>query len=201
MSKHQWLDHDRGIEKITKLGREGEPFLFILSYDKQKIFAESLNRLDGDIYYKLEKQRNYPLEKFEKTYSLSLSPISFEKYQKTMEKIVEEICSGNTYLLNLTFQTPIHTNLTLKEIFSYAKAKFKLYFKGEFICFSPEQFIEMSGDSIATYPMKGTIEASLPNAKREILNNPKEMAEHTMIVDLMRNDLGIIGSNVEVKKF
>jgi para-aminobenzoate synthetase component 1 len=49
--------------------------------------------------------------------------------------------------------------------------------------------------------MKGTIDANLPKAKERILNNEKEMAEHVMIVDLMRNDLGIIGSEVKVEKF
>ncbi|MDD2450521.1 MAG: aminodeoxychorismate synthase component I, partial [Sulfurovum sp.] len=120
---------------------------------------------------------------------------------QSMENILEEIRSGNTYLLNLTFKTPIETDLSLKEIFTYARAKFKLYFKGRFICFSPERFVEIEGNTIATYPMKGTIDASLPNAEERILSDQKEMAEHVMIVDLMRNDLGIIGENVRVEKF
>ena len=35
----------------------------------------------------------------------------------------------------------------------------------------------------------------------DILNDIKEMAEHTMVVDLLRNDLGIIANNVRVDKF
>ncbi len=49
--------------------------------------------------------------------------------------------------------------------------------------------------------MKGTINAHLPDAKESILADKKEMAEHVMIVDLMRNDLGIIGSDIKVEKF
>jgi len=49
--------------------------------------------------------------------------------------------------------------------------------------------------------MKGTIEASIPNAKEKILANRKEMAEHIMIVDLMRNDLGMVATEVKVEKF
>ena len=49
--------------------------------------------------------------------------------------------------------------------------------------------------------MKGTIDASISNAKARILGEKKEMAEHTMVVDLLRNDLGIIASNVRVKDF
>jgi para-aminobenzoate synthetase component 1 len=49
--------------------------------------------------------------------------------------------------------------------------------------------------------MKGTIDARILNAKEKILADKKEMAEHTMVVDLLRNDLGIIGSNVRVENF
>jgi para-aminobenzoate synthetase component 1 len=49
--------------------------------------------------------------------------------------------------------------------------------------------------------MKGTIEATTPNAKEKILANQKEMAEHVMIVDLMRNDLGMVAKNVKVERF
>ncbi|MBA1420137.1 MAG: aminodeoxychorismate synthase component I [Epsilonproteobacteria bacterium] len=196
-----WYKKEEGFKQIDQFGQSRTPFLFIISYDQNKIFAKALSDLDSDIYYKLESWRNYPVKKREKPFTFSKHPVAFSVYQKALEKVLEEIRSGNTYLLNLTFKTPIETNYTLKEIFTYARAKFKLYYKDEFICFSPERFVEMEGDTIATYPMKGTIDANLPNAKESILNNKKEMAEHVMIVDLMRNDLGIIGSEVKVEKF
>jgi len=196
-----WFSTQKGFKIINELGSSGTPFLFIISYDKKKIFAQPLEELDDDIFYKLEGWRNYPVQKREEDFTFSLSPIDFTIYKTSLEAILEEIRSGNTYLLNLTFATPIETNLSLKEIFTYARAKFKLYFKGEFICFSPERFVEIEGNTIATYPMKGTIDADLPSAKAQILSNEKEMAEHVMIVDLMRNDLGIIGSDVKVEKF
>ena len=196
-----WLEKEEGFKQIDTLGKSRTPFLFIISYDQNKIFAQSLDKLDNDIYYKLEDWRNYPVKKREKPFTFSKSPIDFHIYQDALNKVLEEIRSGNTYLLNLTFKTPIETNYSLKEIFSYARAKFKLYYKDEFICFSPERFVEMRNDTIATYPMKGTIDANLPNAKENILANKKEMAEHVMIVDLMRNDLGIIGSEIKVENF
>ncbi len=196
-----WYEKEEGFNQINKLGQSRTPFLFIVSYDQNKIFAQALDSLDNDIYYKLESWRNYPVQKREKPFTFSKYPVAFSVYQKALEKVLEEIRSGNTYLLNLTFKTPIETNYSMKEIFTYARAKFKLYYKDAFICFSPERFVEMKGDTIATYPMKGTIDANLHNAKERILNNEKEMAEHVMIVDLMRNDLGIIGSEVKVEKF
>ena len=196
-----WYSQQQGFEQINALGRSRIPFLFILSYDKKKIFAQALSELDDDIYYKLENIRNYPVQKREKDFTFSKSPVSFLQYKKAFEHILVEIRSGNTYLLNLTFQTPIESNLDLKEIFTYAKAKFKLYYKDEFICFSPERFVEIENNTISTYPMKGTIDADLPSARETILENKKEMAEHVMIVDLMRNDLGIVAKEVNVEKF
>jgi len=189
------------MEKITQLARKREPFLFVLSYDLKEQFVQPLNQLDNDVFFKIGQQRNYPKEPINKNYYLKKYPLDFKFYKNSLNKVLEEIRSGNTYLLNLTFKTPIETDLTLKEIFTYAKAKYKLYFKDQFICFSPEKFIEIEGNTIATYPMKGTIEAALPNAKENILTNKKEMAEHVMIVDLMRNDLGIIAKEIKVEKF
>ncbi len=186
---------------MNRLGKNGTPFLFILSYDKTKLFVQALDNLDHDIFYKLENWRNYPVTKRQKPYHFSTQPVPFLQYKKAFDTIIEEIRSGNTYLLNLTFETPVETDLTLKEIFCYARAKFKLYFKNTFICFSPECFVEIEKNMIATYPMKGTIDANLPHAQESILANPKEMAEHVMIVDLMRNDLGIVGNEVTVEQF
>ncbi len=186
---------------MDELGKSRTPFLFVVSYDQSKIFVKPLGQLDDDIFYKLESWRNYPVQKRTKDFSFSKSPVDFKTYKKALDKILEEIRSGNAYLINLTFKTPIETNFSLKEVFIYARAKFKLYYKDKFICFSPERFVEIEENTIATYPMKGTTDANLPDAKKKILADEKEMAEHVMIVDLMRNDLGIIGSEVKVEKF
>jgi len=189
------------MERISKLAKQREPFLFVLSYDLKERFVQPLNKLDCDVFFKIGNQRNYPKRPLKKEYYLKKSSLEFNKYQSSLDKVLEEIRSGNTYLLNLTFKTAIESNLSLKEIFTYARAKYKLYFKDKFICFSPEKFIEIEEDTISTYPMKGTIEASIPNAKESILANKKEMAEHVMIVDLMRNDLGMVGKNIKVEDF
>lgn len=196
-----WLKRENGFEYINTLSKQRTPFLFITSFNGEKIFAQPLDELDDGIFYKLEDWRNYPVKKRTKDFTFSKSPVDFNTYKKAFDTVLEEIRSGNTYLLNLTFRTPIQSNLTLKEIFTYARSKFKLYVKDEFICFSPERFVEIENHTISTYPMKGTIDAYLPKAKERILADKKEMAEHVMIVDLMRNDLGIIGSDVKVEKF
>jgi para-aminobenzoate synthetase component 1 len=49
--------------------------------------------------------------------------------------------------------------------------------------------------------MKGTINAHIPHAEELILNDPKEKAEHATIVDLIRNDLSLVASQVDVKRY
>ncbi len=197
-----WLSMQAGFDTINRLGRSRTPFLFFLSFDKTKVYAKPLDEVDKDgILYKLEEWRNYPVRKRKNGYTFAKHPAPFGTYQTKLNRILEQIRAGNTYLLNLTCQTPIETDLSLEEIFRYSRAKFKLHVPELFTCFSPERFIEINGDTIATYPMKGTIDAHLPDAAETILSNPKEMAEHVMIVDLMRNDLGIVGSHVRVDRF
>jgi len=49
--------------------------------------------------------------------------------------------------------------------------------------------------------MKGTIDAAVPDAEAVILADPKECAEHATIVDLIRNDLSLVATDVEVKRY
>lgn len=49
--------------------------------------------------------------------------------------------------------------------------------------------------------MKGTIDASVEDAERTILEDEKEKSEHNTIVDLIRNDLSINARNVRVIKY
>ena len=66
--------------------------------------------------------------------------------------------------------------------------------RDRFVVFSPEIFVRTRDGLIYSYPMKGTIDATLPDARRRILDDPKEAAEHATIVDLIRNDLSIVAS-------
>ncbi len=188
------------MDRLSFYAKKGIPFLFLIDYKKERIFAEPLERLKN-IYFKTPILRNFtpPYKRYPKI--LSKEPVSFDRYKRAFDEVVGEIERGNTYLLNLTFPTKITTDGSLLDIFYSTRAKFKLYFQDRFICFSPERFVSIEDERIATYPMKGTIDASIPDAKRIILADQKEMAEHTMVVDLLRNDLGMVAREVRVERF
>ena len=186
------------FEDINLLGREKKPFLFISDFLAQNIEVILLeDLLKHDIEYKISE--NYKHKKHNNLFQKDA--LEYESYKKKFDKIIEHIKSGNTYLLNLTASTKIHSDLTLKEIYNYANAHYKLRYKDEFVCFSPEKFVRIKESRIHTYPMKGTIDASIVDAKNKILHNEKEMAEHTMVVDLLRNDLSIVASDIKVEEF
>ena len=188
-------------KRLNKLGSNKEPFLFIISYDLKEFYVEKLSNLPKNIKYELNSKHTSKIK--DKT-KLLKEPISFLEYKKKFDFLQEEIKKGNSYLLNLTAKTKIATKYSLDKIYDNVHSKFKLRFKKDnhnFVCFSPERFIEIKKNKIYTHPMKGTIDSSLPNAEARILGDIKEMAEHTMVVDLLRNDLSIVASKVRVDKF
>jgi len=79
---------------------------------------------------------------------------------------------------------------------------------------SPEMLIRVTNDQIETFPIAGTRkitenEEKNEEMKQELINDEKELAEHTMLVDLGRNDIGRVCDYgtvhvkdlMEVKKF
>ena len=60
---------------------------------------------------------------------------------------------------------------------------------------SPEMLVRITGDKVETFPIAGTRKISDNEEKNkqladELINDEKELAEHTMLVDLGRNDIG-----------
>lgn len=134
-------------------------------------------------------------------FSFKRYPESFETYEKRFRCVMDALLTGETLLLNLTIKTPIETSLSLREIFEYSKAKYRLYVPEKFVCFSPERFVKIRDGKIFSHPMKGTIDASLPNATERLLNDQKEVAEHQTITELTLEDLGRVATDVKVNRF
>ena len=61
--------------------------------------------------------------------------------------------------------------------------------------------MKIKNGMIYSYPMKGTIDASLPEAEQVLMGDKKEAAEHATIVDLIRNDLSRVAEHVSVDKY
>jgi len=181
---------------LNTLCSQATPFLFITDFEGTKLHVYTLDELEAeDIEFSIFGTGT------SNTVDVHKQPIDLERYTSMVENVHEYIRRGETYLLNLTQPTKIEVNETLREIYKKANAPFKLRFKDHFVCFSPEKFIEIIEDNIYTYPMKGTIDAAIPDAEKIILSDEKEMAEHLMVVDLLRNDLGIVAMNIRVDKF
>ncbi|RXJ87748.1 aminodeoxychorismate synthase component I [Arcobacter sp. CECT 8985] len=193
------MNKKENIRKLlNKNGSSKEPFFFMVSYDLNKYEIFKLKDLPSYINFEISQSVS---SNSSNTSLLKKNPIDFQTYKKEFDILQNNIKEGNSYLLNLTFQTKIQTPLSLEEIYKKANARFKLKYKNSFVCFSPEKFVEIKNNNIYTYPMKGTIDSTILNAKKKILSNEKEMAEHTMVVDLLRNDLSIVSSKVRVEKF
>jgi len=197
------LTKENAIEKMNDLGSRRIPFLFIIDFLTQSPIVIPFEAIDSTrILYDVQGVSNYASIPVPQPQIISKKyPISFERYTAAFKNVTRNIREGNSYLLNLTFPTRIEINKDLREIFCVSKARYKLWVEDRLVVFSPESFVQIKDCTISSYPMKGTIDASREHAREIILNDQKEIAEHTTIVDLIRNDLSIIASNVGVESF
>jgi para-aminobenzoate synthetase component 1 len=186
------------FDRLSRYAENGTPFLFYTDFKGERLHLYPLDSLEK---HGIRFDFGATPRTHSRTIPLSKEPVPFQHYREKFDTVIEKIRSGETYLLNLTQPTPIETSLSLEEIYERSDAPFKLYIPGEFVCFSPERFVRIEKGRISTYPMKGTIDASLPDAREKILADAKEMAEHVMVVDLLRNDLGIVAEKIRVDRF
>lgn len=189
------------IEKMNELGTLGKPFAFLIDFDFQKplIFdPEDCSKL----MWQTPSKANFIRKSFyaKKTSGWKIQPIDYNIYQLAFDTVQKHIRIGDTYLLNLTMPTKVETDLSTEEIFYQSAAPYKIWLKNQFVCFSPEIFVRINKGKISSFPMKGTIDASIQNAEELLLNDEKEVAEHHTIVDLIRNDLSMIAFEVQVER-
>lgn len=183
-------------------GAQGIPFLFMLDFELNEPFVQPLGNIHPqELLFEVNGFKNeQPVSTLSKSIYFRKYPLTFAEYLQKFEIVRKHIQAGNSFLVNLTCPTPIETNLTLQEIFLHSKARYKLWWQDRFVCFSPEIFVQIRKGQIASFPMKGTIDASIPNAEHLILNDQKETAEHHTIVDLIRNDLSRVAREVHVER-
>ena len=201
------------IDKINRLASQDEPFLFVINYQGDKAFIRLLSDINPEeCLFDFEGRGNLShvwketLKEGTSETTWQIEPPLYEDYERSFNIVKSNIMAGNSYLTNLTCRVPVSCNLSLEDIFHRAKGKYKLLLRRKrnltpFVCFSPETFVRIKGGRIYSYPMKGTLDASLPNAEKQLMEDRKEAAEHATIVDLIRNDLSRVAEDVRVDKY
>jgi para-aminobenzoate synthetase component I len=123
-------------------------------------------------------------------------------YLAALTRIREYIRNGDVYQVNLTqrFSFPLSGEpyYLFQRLFAVNPASFYAYLNcGAFqvLSTSMERFLYRAGDYLETRPIKGTrprgaTPAADAELRRELADSPKDDAELSMIVDLLRNDLG-----------
>ncbi|MDA8402685.1 MAG: aminodeoxychorismate synthase component I [Desulfobacteraceae bacterium] len=133
-------------------------------------------------------------------------------YMDAVQKIKDYIKSGDIYQVNLSqrFETDFSGSpfSMFKTLYETAPGPFYAFVNTgdhQIISTSPERFLKRSGNHVETRPIKGTrprgkTPAEDKSFSEDLLQSPKDDAELSMIVDLMRNDLGRVcrGGSVRV---
>lgn len=196
------MDLSQFARIMNSWGRDKIPFLFMVDFEMQNPFIQKLSEIDAnEILYDINSLTNTAEKRSEGRITIEKSPAPLLDYEKKFSRVLAHLEYGDTFLTNLTISTEIKIDHSLYDIFLRSKAKYKLLYKDQFLVFSPETFVQIRDGKIFSYPMKGTIDSSIPNAKEKILSDNKELAEHVTIVDLIRNDLSQVASNVNVTRF
>ncbi len=176
----------------------------ISDFEGQESMIWPLEKLNPDkIKYWINGVSNHTVSETQNSQiTLRKFPISFEEYRRAFEFVKTNILLGNSFLTNLTCATNIELNVSLREVFERSEARYKVLLNDEFVCFSPEIFVKIDeSGKISSFPMKGTIDATIDNAEKVILADKKEFYEHVTIVDLIRNDISKIANKVWVERF
>lgn len=136
------------------------------------------------------------------TTSPPIPDLSREAYLECARRVMRYIEAGDVYQVNLSRRLTARTSASdvelyrrLREVSSSSHAALLRLRDGSIISSSPELFLNLRGRHALTRPIKGTRprgdeawkDASL---RRELEESEKDRAELTMIVDLLRNDLG-----------
>ncbi len=201
-----WFNDIRKLcDCMNTCSEKGIPFLFLVNFEKTEgyFIEHPLNQkeilfqtpLGGNKLLPADLKRGRPYG------DIRMHPLSPDHYESRFRIVQEGLHRGDSYVTNLTVRTPVDIPCTLEDIFLRSNSSYQVLVPGHFVCFSPEQFIRIQGNTIATCPMKGTCEAAGPQALQSLLEDFKETAEHSTVVDLLRNDLSRVARNVQVKRF
>lgn len=150
----------------------------------------------------------------EKSYGLEVS-IQDNDFQRSVRKIQEYISQGDVFQVNLSVRQSQSLHVPAIEVYKQLRVLNPSPYMGYFhtpdfqlVSGSPELLVKKKGDEVSTRPIAGTRSRGKDDREDQVLANElieseKERAEHVMLVDLERNDLGRVCEygTVEVNEF
>jgi anthranilate synthase component 1 len=179
-------------------------------------YADALSRLDA-LEEKLKSPQsggiNLPLVREKPAYHRDMSSAD---YQSKVEILKEEIRAGEAFQIVLSQRFVMDAEAEAFDIYRALRASnpspymylFRFADGLAVVGSSPEALVKIQGDDVMVHPIAGTRPRSADpeidkRHSEELMADPKERAEHLMLVDLGRNDLGRVCApgSVEVVEF
>lgn len=141
--------------------------------------------------------------------------ISKERFEKAVEKAKEYITAGDIFQVVLSKRYQFQFKGSLIPFYQALRcinpSPYMYYYKSgdcQIVGASPEMLVRVDNRMVETFPIAGTTRVTQDEAENirlanELLSDPKERAEHIMLVDLARNDVGRISKfgSVNVPEF
>jgi anthranilate/para-aminobenzoate synthase component I len=130
-----------------------------------------------------------------------------DHHMARVERIRDYLAAGDVYQVNLARRhvarivSPGDALALYRALADVAPAPYGALLEADGVTIvsgSPERFLASSGDRIETRPIKGT-RPRTPGGAEELAAADKDAAEHLMIVDLERNDLGRVAETGSVR--
>ncbi len=171
---------------------------------------------------RLKELKSYYLQNFKKakvaktTMEMQLEhcapSLGFAKFKTGVEKLKHHISQGDIFQAVLSDRFEFEVPCDPHEIFArLSAAPYEFYMKSDSVHrlgASPEMLVRVNARSLETHPIAGTRSRGKNASEdqslaRQLRRSPKEAAEHLMLVDLARNDLGRVAQagSVELKEF
>ena len=211
-----WLGYDLAweIEKLPYLKEDYLPFpvaywyepesFAVLDHQQQIIWlASGKKQILEDLESRLKENNKQTDRKNNSQLLYKISYISDkEYYQNIVKKAKQYIKSGDIFQSNISLRFTANTTLDSWTIYQNLQrinpSPFASYWQtpwGIVISCSPERLVQLQGKNAQTRPIAGTRSRGATTQidrqlEQELINNTKERAEHIMLVDLERNDLG-----------
>lgn len=197
-----YLDRVTLREEMNRNGLARRPFLWGITYGQERGFLVTDALSQEEILWCVGAYGNSPDCGATAVPALRIKETMTEtEYDEKFSVIARGLKRGDSFLANLTGATEVECTGSFRDVFIHSLAPFRLMLGDEFVCFSPEPFVRIEGRRISTYPMKGTADATEPDAEERLMADYKETCEHYTIVDLMRNDLNSVATDVCVDRF